>query len=218
MANRKNFLDRKFQHHSWFKEGVTVGYALDSLAKSGDFILDKKPSTKQSNRLFDPVIYDDVLRYVGKEGGSYRLSVEEKEYFLQRKEYWKEQKTIEHQKWLNEEIDIEKALKNYLCMNSHYDMEDKLRQLQYWKNYKVDDKSIREYGIDEKEKARLIKSWEDKVKRVSITKVIIDNLISQNKEKIRTNREFKQFEELINKELSKVVKWNTDRAGWDLIA
>jgi len=95
MAEKKHFLDRKFQHHSWFKEGVTVGYALDHFAKSGDFVLDKKPSTKQSSRLFDPIVYDDILRYTGKEKGIYRLSAEEKDYFLQRKEYWKQQKEIE---------------------------------------------------------------------------------------------------------------------------
>ncbi len=92
MARKKHFLERKFQHHSWFKEGVTIGYALDYFAKCGDFYLDKKPSKKQSSNLFDETQYDDILRYAGKEKGSYKLSADEKEYFLQRKEYWKQQK------------------------------------------------------------------------------------------------------------------------------
>ena len=192
MANKKRFLERKFQHHSWFKEGVTVGYALDYFAKSGDFVLDKKPSTKQSGRLFDEINYNDILRSKGKEKGSYRLSEEEKEYFLQRKEYWKKQKEIEHQKWLNEEIDIEKALKNYLCMNSNYDLESGQKQLYYWRYEDKDNE------VDK------IKFWEEEVKRVSITKKIIDNAITEMKDTIKTNKDFINFKKYIDLELSKV--------------
>ena len=90
----KNSLDKKFKHRSWFKECVTVRYALDYFAKCGDFYLDKKPAKKQSAYLLDDIIYDDVLRYAGKEKGTYRLTEEEKNYFLDRQQYWKKQRAV----------------------------------------------------------------------------------------------------------------------------
>lgn len=71
----KNFLDKKFKHNTWFKEGVTIGYALDYFAKTSDFYLDKKPALKQSENLLDAVVYDGVITD-GKH--FYRLSKEEK--------------------------------------------------------------------------------------------------------------------------------------------
>ena len=114
----KSILDKKFRHHSWFKEGKTVREAIDYFAKSGDFYLSKKPSKKQSDRLFDDTIYDNTITD-GR--SSYRISQEEIEFYSERKQYWKEQKEIEYQNWLNEEIDVDKKIRNYTCMNSHYD-------------------------------------------------------------------------------------------------
>lgn len=88
----KNFLNKRFKHNTWFKEGVTVGYALNYFAKVSDFYLDKKPTLKQSENLLDAVIYDDVITDGNR---FYRLSKEEKQYYLERKEYWKEQKRLE---------------------------------------------------------------------------------------------------------------------------
>ena len=102
MAKGKHFLDKKFQHHSWFKEGVTVKHALDYFAICGDFYLDKKPAKKQSSNLFDEVIYDDILKYSGKERGSYRLTDEEKEYFLQQKTFWDKLKKDLWEQWKKE--------------------------------------------------------------------------------------------------------------------
>ena len=101
----KDFLGKRFKHRTWFKEGVTVGFALDYFAKTSDFYLNKKPSLKQSGNLLDAIIYDDTIT----DGRCfYRLSEEEKQYYLERKEYWKEQRKLEHEKWLNTKIDKEK--------------------------------------------------------------------------------------------------------------
>ena len=99
---RKHFLDKKFQHHSWFREGVTVKHALDYFAKCGDFYLDTKPSKKQSSRLFDDVNYDDILRYSGKEKGLYKLTEEEKQYFIQQKSFWDKLKNDLWKQWQKE--------------------------------------------------------------------------------------------------------------------
>lgn len=48
MGKKKHFLDRKFKHHKWFKEGVTVGCALDYFAKSEDFYLKQTSRRKQN--------------------------------------------------------------------------------------------------------------------------------------------------------------------------
>ena len=79
----KNFLEKKFNHRTWFKEGVTVSYALDYFAKTSDFVMSQKPALKQSENLLDNIVYDDVIT----EGRCfYRLSEEEKQYYLERKE------------------------------------------------------------------------------------------------------------------------------------
>ena len=57
----KDFLEKRFRHRTWFKEGVTVGFALDYFAKTSDFYLNKKPALKQSGNLLDAIIYDDTI-------------------------------------------------------------------------------------------------------------------------------------------------------------
>lgn len=193
---KKDILEKRFKHSKWFTEGVTVAYALDYCAKSGDFYLNKRSALKQSDNLFDPVIYDDVLT----DGhGFYRLSEEEKQYYLEREQYWKEQKEIEEQKWLDTNIDIDKELNSYLCSNSNYDISDVEKQLNYWKN------------IDNDNEVDKIDFWEYESKRRNITKSIIDNCIEQFKNKISTNRDFISFKEFVSNELSKVQSWNGSR-------
>lgn len=201
---KKDILDRTFRHNSWFKEGVTIRYALDYFAKTNDFTLDKKPSKIQSDKLFDDINYDDILKYRGKEKGTYKLSQEEKEYYLERKEYWNEQKKIEEQKWLNSEIDVEKSLSNYLCMNSNYNIEKDIEQLNYWKN------------IDKDNEVDKIAFWEKEIKRVTITREIINRVISEMKDKIKTNKDFRNFQETVDQELSKVQYW--DQSQYKLIS
>lgn len=88
-------LNKRFNHHSWFKDGkTTIKEALDYFAQSGDFYLGKKPAIKQSDKLLDDMIYDDILKFSGKEGGTYRLNDLEKEYFLERKEYWNKKQPL----------------------------------------------------------------------------------------------------------------------------
>jgi len=212
---KKSKLDNKFRHHAWFKEGVTVRYALDNFAKTSDVYLSQKPSKHQSMRLFDPINYDDILtdgRY------SYRPTEEEKEYYLERKAYWKEQKEIKYNEWLDTEIDVDKELRIHLGNNSHYDLRGSEYQLNIWRNYKVTEKTIKDYSIDEKERARLIESWENRIKMTKITRAIIDDLISKYKHEIKTNRDFENFKQIIDEELSEVVVWNTETVDWELIA
>ena len=94
----KDFLEKRFRHRTWFKEGVTVGFALDYFAKTSDFYLNKKPALKQSENLLDAIIYDDTIT----DGRSfYRLSEEEKQLCYakedddkERIDYWKNQVEI----------------------------------------------------------------------------------------------------------------------------
>jgi len=84
-------LNKKFQHHSWWRgQGLTKRQVLDRMAKSGDFYIGKKPkpSKYQSSYLLDDILYDDIIKYAGKEGGTYKISQIEKEYFLSRKKYY----------------------------------------------------------------------------------------------------------------------------------
>jgi len=99
-VSNDKILDTKFVHHSWYRNTKSGPYktkreALDEMAKSNDFVLDKKPSKTQSNNLMDDINYDDILRYTGKEKGTYRLSEVEKKYFLERSEYYKKQREAE---------------------------------------------------------------------------------------------------------------------------
>lgn len=200
---KRSKLDNKFRHHKWFKEGVTVRYALDYFAKNGDVYLSKKPSKKQSMGLFDTILYDDILTD-GK--CSYKLTEEEKNYYLERKKYWKTQKELEYQQWLKTNINIEDELKTYLMSNTHYDLESKERQLQYCIN-----------NNDSEDNRESILFWEEEVKRVKITKSIIENLIQENISKIKTNQDFENFKKMIDARLEKVVRWNENEACWELI-
>ena len=85
-----NILDTKFKHHSWFKNsGLTKRQAIEEFAYCGDFVLDKKPSKIQSDNLFDAINYESIIVYCSsKQRSTYRLTEEEKEYYLKRKKFW----------------------------------------------------------------------------------------------------------------------------------
>ena len=182
----KDFLDKKFKHNTWFKEGITVGYALDYFAKTSDFYLDKEPALKQSEDLLDAVVYDDVITD-GKH--FYRLSKEEKQYYWKRKEYWREQKRLEEEIWLNTKISKEKELSSYLCSNSNYDIEAAEKQLKYAE--KNNDKECIEY-------------WEKQVKIRQKKHKFIDNFISRFFDKVITNKDFIDFKDKLQSELENI--------------
>lgn len=182
----KNFLDKKFKHNTWFKEGVTIGYALDYFAKTSDFYLDKKPALKQSENLLDALVYDNVITD-GKH--FYRLSKEEKQYYWKRKEYWREQKRLEEEKWLNTKIDKEKELSSYLCGNSNYDIEAAEKQLKYAE--KNNDKKCIEY-------------WEKQVETRQKKHKFIDDFISKFFDKVITNKDFIDFKDRLSSELETI--------------
>lgn len=82
----KNVLDKKFSHARMFKgSNLTRKQAMEYFAQNRDTTLSKKPSKIQSSNIFDPTQYDDILVC---EGYQYRLTQEEKEYYLERFEFW----------------------------------------------------------------------------------------------------------------------------------
>ena len=182
----KDFLEKKFKHKTWFKEGVTVGFALDYFAKKSGFYLDKKFSAKQSGNLFDAVIYDEVITD-GK--CFYRVSEEEKRYYLERKEYWNKQRKLEHEKWLNTEIDKEKELASYLCCNSNYDVKCAEKELGYAKEDNDEER---------------IRYWEDQRKLRQKKHAFIDAFISKFYDKVITNKDFMEFEKSLTAELETI--------------
>lgn len=182
----KNFLDKKFKHNTWFKEGVTIGYALDYFAKTSDFCLDKKPALKQSENLLDAVVYDNVITD-GKH--FYRLSKEEKQYYLERKEYWEEQRKMEEEKWLNTKIDKKKELSNYLCCNSNYDIGVAEKQLEYAK-------------MDNDEER--IEYWRKQVETRQKKHKFIDDFISKFFDKVITNKDFIDFKDKLSSKLETI--------------
>lgn len=86
---KKNVLDKKFNNGIWFKgQGLTVKQVLEWAASNYTWII-KKPSLKQSDNLFNNINYDYVLKAEGGRG-SYRLTAEEYNYYMKRKEFWKQ--------------------------------------------------------------------------------------------------------------------------------
>jgi hypothetical protein len=102
MDNNINNLDSKFKHHSWFKKSeLTKRQAIEYFATCSDFRLEKTPSKEQSTNLFDSINYDDVLVYHAKTKSKYKMTQEEKEYYLQRKAFWDNYKKEIWDKWNN---------------------------------------------------------------------------------------------------------------------
>ncbi|MCA1064816.1 hypothetical protein QTG56_24740 (plasmid) [Rossellomorea sp. AcN35-11] len=183
----ENFLEKEFKHHKWFLGGVTVGYALDYFAK-GEGYLDKKLTPKKEMSLFEEDNYDDVLRSSDyRDRATYRLSKEEKAYFLERVEYWRERKEREHKEWLETEIDLEKGLKRLLAGNSYYDVSYAERQRDVWRD---------KYNDQE-----MVSVWEGYVKERMQSRNMIDNLISLHRDTIKTNGDFRKFEEILRTEV-----------------
>lgn len=98
-----NILDSKFKHHTWFKNtNLTKRQAIEYFAVCGDFMLDQKPSKIQSTNFFDPINYDPIIRYCSsKQGGTYKITEEEKEYYIQRKAFWDSYSKEIWEKWNN---------------------------------------------------------------------------------------------------------------------
>ena len=78
-------LEKKFKHNSWFvRSGKTIKEVLDIFAEERDFYLTKRMSIKQSDRLLDEIRYDYVIQHSGSNKMFYRLSEEEKKYYIER--------------------------------------------------------------------------------------------------------------------------------------
>ena len=60
------------------------------MAESGDFYISKKPKPAklQSSYLLADILYDDIIKYSGREGGTYKISPTEKKYFWSRRDYY----------------------------------------------------------------------------------------------------------------------------------
>ena len=82
-----NKLETRFRHPSWFTEGMTKREALEYFAKSPDFYLVYKDQYPKNGeiRLFEEPLKIPYLKYGGREGGKYRLSSIELDFYLQRK-------------------------------------------------------------------------------------------------------------------------------------
>jgi hypothetical protein len=97
---KQKILNSPFKHHSWTVNGKkTKKEALNELAKNPDVWLDKKLSKNQTDNLLDDMKYDDVLK---DERNTYRLSPIEKEYYLERKNYWQKEKRKETVRFADE--------------------------------------------------------------------------------------------------------------------
>jgi hypothetical protein len=183
----KHFLERRFKHHKWFLGGVSVGYALDHFAKGGGYI-DQKLTRNKEMTLFAEDNYEDILRSDDyRDQATYTLSKEEKSYFLERVEYWRERREREHKEWLKTEIDLEKALKKLLAGNSFYDVSYAERQRNVWRD---------KYNDQE-----MVLVWEGYVKEREQSKKMIDELIAKQQYTIKTNEDFLKFEETLRTEV-----------------
>lgn len=171
---KKNILDKNFIHNSWFKgQGVTRKFALDYFAESNRFVLGQKRSRKQSMELLGDIVYDDIIT----DGhSSYKLCEEEKEYYIERKKYYDEQKKIEEEKWLNSEVDFKKEI-NIFLGDYDYDIKHSKHELETCLN---------KYSTD----VDTINYWKEELEKATKIRTVIDNIIANNKDKIKTNKDF----------------------------
>jgi hypothetical protein len=133
--------------------------------------------------LFADTNYDDVIT----DGhGSYKLCEEEKEYYIERKKYYDEQKKIEEEKWLNSEVDFDKEIRIFLAGHSLYDIKDVQWEL---------DTCLRKYSED----IDSINYWKERLEKVTKTHTIIDTIIEENRDRIKTNKDFIWLKQEINK-------------------
>lgn len=169
---KKAMLERKFIHHSWFKEGRTRAYALDYFAKSLDFELVELTEKD--------IITDGCF--------SYKLNEEEKQYYLERRDYWKKVNDLKNEEWLNADIDFDIKLKKFLCGYSPYDVEGAEKELEGWKN-----QPDAEFCKDS------ILYWTNKLARTNKCKADIDKFILEEKQNVKTNADFIKFVQGIRK-------------------
>ena len=107
----------------------------------------------------------------------------------QAKEYWKEQRELEHEKWLNTKIDKEKELSSYLCCNSNYDVKAAEKQLCYAK--------------EDNDKER-IDYWKNQVEIRLKKHNFIDSFINKFFDKVVTNKDFMEFKDRLKMELETI--------------
>lgn len=77
----KKFLDTRFKHGSWFKEGKTKRQALDYFKKSKDSYLTIKYDDKLA-RESHIISYVIILKMLGHQKSFYEMTAEEVLYFL----------------------------------------------------------------------------------------------------------------------------------------
>lgn len=182
---KKSILDRVFKHSTWFKgQGKTTREVLDYFAKNG-YTVRQRPSKKQLGGLFDPISYDNCI-IDGR--SSYKLSEEEILYYTERMEYWKEQKRIEEDNWLNSEIDAEKEIHTFLFSNTKYSTRQAESEIKNWEKY---------LGTYE-EAEEMIKKWQDRKSKILETKQKIDSLLLEFKDRIKTNRDMIEFKNMVD--------------------
>ncbi|MGV8131846.1 MAG: hypothetical protein ACP5N7_07140, partial [Candidatus Pacearchaeota archaeon] len=192
--NKKNILDTRFSHRQWFADRkLTKREALDEFAKSPDFYLDKKPAKKQSDNLLDDWIYDETLNYSGSKQ-TYKLSPEEKTYFLERQKYYQEQRKLQKEDELKQPLNAEEEFNKSLRTSSYYDKGKADEQLNYWKN------------IDKDNEVDKIKYWETQSKLREENQKIAKKIFDAEKNNIKTKKDYQDFE-------SKVKKAFEDRYG-----
>lgn len=178
-------LNKTFKHHSWFKgQKKTIAEALDYFASTGDFYLGKKPAKKQSDRLLDDVVYDNVLYYSGKEGGFYTLSDIELDYFLKRKEYWDNEKKLKKEEYLSEKIDLSEELKKEK-QNTFFRPESEIEK-------KYSDRDV-------KDKIILVNK---------VYQIVFEEVLEKEKNNILTHKDFQQFKKNVDNKVESIFNAN----------
>lgn len=188
---KKSCLDKRFTHHKWFLEGVTVRYALDYFARTGFYLekkLKRKRNKREANLFATTADYDDVLRSCDyRDRSTYRVNEEEKEYFLEQVQYWKEETERKNEEWLSTEVDLDQALKRLVSSNSYYNVKYAEYQRDVWKNKHKDEE--------------MVKVWEGYIEQTKQSKAMIDDLIEKHKHTLKTNADFKEFEKILETEV-----------------
>ena len=160
IMKKEKELDKRFYHHSWWKGGIlTKREALNKIAKTGDFYLDKKPNYKESEKrnvgksMFDyEPVDDDILCYCGREKGTYKLTLAEKEYFIKRDKYYRKQKELKMVIKLTSKTEREKKNKmkienlKYNLKHSENELKMALKKypesVDFWKDKVIKDKEL----------------------------------------------------------------------------
>ena len=158
--NMKKDLEKTFSHRAWFVgHKLTRKEALDKLAETGDFYLDKKINYKESEKknlgkgVFDyEPVNDDILCYCGSEKGTYKLTLAEKEYFIKRDNYYKRQRELKAVIKLTSPAEREEKRKRkieslkYNLQHSESELKTALKKypesIDFWKDKVIKDKEL----------------------------------------------------------------------------